>query len=74
MTFGSKINCIKGLYFFLIHFQRINVLSYLSRFFLLKLISLVLKSVFITKLARANLVSKTPAVNVLNSGLVIYLS
>ena len=40
----------------------------------LRLISLVSKSAFYTKLARFNLSSKTSAENLLNSGVVIYLS
>ena len=42
--------------------------------FLLRLISLVSKSVFVTKFARDNLASKTSDVNLLNSGVVTYLS
>ena len=41
--------------------------------FLLRLVSLVSKSVFVEKLACANLAEKISAVNLLNSGVVIYL-
>ena len=40
--------------------------------FLLRLISLLSKSDFVTKFACANLEAKTSAVNLLNSGVVIY--
>ena len=42
--------------------------------FLLRLISLLSKSVFIIKFTCANLAGKISAVNVLNSGEVIYFS
>ena len=42
--------------------------------FLLRLISLSSKSVFVIKIACANLAAKLSAVNLLNSGVVIYLS
>ena len=42
--------------------------------FLLRLDSLVSKSVFFIKFASANLALKTSAAKVLNSGVVIYLS
>ena len=38
------------------------------------LFGLASKYVFVIKIARANLASKTSAVNLLNSGVVIYLS
>ena len=56
------------------HFQQVNVLIYLKEFFLLRLISLASKSVFVIKFACANLALKTSAAKVLNSGVVIYLS
>ena len=59
---------------FSIHFQRVNVLFYLSKFFVIRLYSLVSKSFFVTKFAFADLGSKISAVNLLNSGVVIYLS
>ena len=73
MTFASKIN-------------RTNVCSFFNSFsistcfvlfeliFLLRLISLVSKSGFVIKFACANLVAKIYAVNLLNSGAVLYLS
>ena len=42
--------------------------------FLLRLISLLSKSVIVTKLACANLAAKFPAVSLLNSEAVMYLS
>ena len=42
--------------------------------FLLKLVSLLSKSVFVTQLAYFNLAVKFSAINLLNSGVVIYLS
>ena len=59
---------------FSIHFQRVNVLFYLSKFFVIRLYSLVSKSFFVTKFAWADLGSNISAVNLLNSGVVIYLS
>ena len=58
---------------FKIHFQQVKVLFYFSHF-LLRLGSLVLKPVFVTKFARANPAFKTCVLKLLNSGLVIYLS
>ena len=61
---------------FLIHFHRLHVLFCLSYFFLLRIINLVSKfviKVFVIKFACANLVAKTSAVNLLISGVVIYL-
>ena len=42
--------------------------------FLLRFISLLSKSVFLTKFAYANLAAKFSAVSLLNSGVVMYLS
>ena len=56
------------------HFQEVNSLTYLQYFFMLRLDSLASKSVFVIKLACANLSLKSVAVIVLNSGFAIYLS
>ena len=58
MTFTSKSKCF-------VLFELI---------FLLRLISLVSKSVFVTKFACPNLARKFSAVNLFNSEVVIYLS
>ena len=55
------------------YFQQVNVLFCLSQFFF-SLISLVSKSVFLTKFACANLAAKLLVVKLLNSEVVIYLS
>ena len=57
---------------FSIHFQQENVVSF-ELIFLFKIISLVSKSVFVTKFACVNLAAQTPAAKLLNSGFVIYL-
>ena len=54
----------------LIHFQQVHVLFR----FLLRFVSLLSKSVFVTKFACANLAAKFSAVSLLNYGVVIYLS
>ena len=56
------------------HFQEVNSLTYLQYFFMLRLDSLASKSVFVIKLACANLALKTSAAKVLNSGIAKYLS
>ena len=56
-----------------IHFQQVCFLLF-TVIFLLKLDSLVSKSVFVTKFARDNLALKISAAKVLNSGVVIHLS
>ena len=55
-----------------IHFQLSNVLFYLKQFFLLRFVSLSSKPVFVTKFACANLLANFSAVNLLNSGVLIY--
>ena len=63
-----------------IYFQQVNVLFYLSFlffyffFFGLRLFSSSSKSVFVTKFVCFNPAAKFPAVNLLKSGVVIYLS
>ena len=59
---------------FSIHFQQVNVLFYLSLFFSLRFYNLISNSAFVIKFSCDNLASKTPAAEVLNFGLVIYLS
>ena len=56
----------------LFSFEILNVLFEVIR--LLKLVSLLSKSVLVTKLSCFNLAVKFPAFNLLNSGVVIYLS
>ena len=58
---------------FLIHFQD-SFFVLFAAILLLKLDTVLSKSVFTTKFARFNLVLKTPAAKVLNSRVVIYLS
>ena len=59
----------------LIHFQPLgNHFVLFEVIFLLRLDSLLSKSVFITKFACANLAAKFSAVSLLNSGVVMYLS
>ena len=59
---------------FKIHFQQVNVLFYLRQFFLFKFFSLLSKSVLSTKFACFNFTARFSNVNLLNSGVVIYLS
>ena len=70
--FASKINWIKCSFFNSFLTSKCFVLFQLA--FLLRIISLISKSVYVTKFARANPAPKTSAVNLLNSGVVIYLS
>ena len=56
------------LFYYLASFEPLNILFYL------KLVSLLSKLVLVTKLACFNLAVKFAAVNLLNSGVVIYLS
>ena len=59
---------------FLIHFEQVNALFCLSYFFFgVRLFTLVSKSFFVTKFACADLALKISAVNLVNSGVVIYL-
>ena len=58
---------------FLVHSEQVNVFLF-ELIFLLRLISLVSKSVFVTKFACANLAAKRFAVKLLNFEVVIYLS
>ena len=73
MTFTSKITWIKCLVFFS-SFSTITWIVLFELIFLLRLISLSSKSVFVIKFACANLAAKLSTVNLLNSGVVIYLS
>ena len=58
---------------FLIHFQRVHFVLF-KLLFLLMLINLVSKTVFVTKFACANLAAKLFAPNLSNSEVVKYLS
>ena len=73
MTFTSKITWIKCLYFF--NSLTISICFVLFELIsLLRLISVVSKSVFVTKFACANLAAKPFIVKLLNFEVVIYLS
>ena len=58
---------------FLIHFQQVHALFCLSYPFI-EFQLFIIKIVFVTKFACANLVAKRSAVSLLNFGVVIYLS
>ena len=73
MTFPNKIARIKS-FNFLNSFSTNKYFVLFAVIFLLRLDNLVSKSVFVIKLASANLALKTSAAKVLNSGVVIYLS
>ena len=62
---------------FVVFFSSFSTITWIVLFeliFLLRLISLSSKSVFVIKFACANLAAKLSTVNLLNSGVVIYLS
>ena len=58
----------------LIHFQQVNVFFLFELIFLLRLMSLVSKSLFITKFACANLAANFFTVKLVHSEVVIHLS
>ena len=67
MTFANKITRINS-------FSASKCFDLFAVIFILRLDNLGSKSIFVIKFACANLVLKTLAANVLNSGVVIYLS
>ena len=73
ITFARKISCIKFFYF-LNSFLTSNCFPLFQLIVLLRLCSLVSKSVFVTKFPSANLKVKVPAAKLLNSGVLMYLS
>ena len=73
MTFATKITRIKCFNFFN-SFSIVKSVVLFETIFLLRSVNLLSKSVLVTKFACANLFEKFSDVNLLNSGLVIYLS
>ena len=73
MTFANKVTRIKSFNVFN-SFSTSKCFDLFAVMFLLRLDNLASKSVFVIKLACANLALKTSAAKVLNSGVVIYLS
>ena len=73
MTLTNKINGIKCFQLFQFIFSKYVFCLFLV-IFLLRLNSLALKSVFVTKFACDRLALKASAAKVLNSAVVIYLS